>query len=47
MTTPFRLRDSDVEAFTQELMALRRAANERLGDRDFRHLKKIERWGRC
>ncbi len=46
MTTPFRLRDSDVEAFTQELMALRRAANERLGDRDFRHLKKIERWGR-
>jgi hypothetical protein len=46
MNTPFQLHDVDVELFTQELMALRRAANERLGDKDFRHLKKIERWGR-
>lgn len=46
MNTPFQLHDVDVEAFTQELMALRRAANERLGDKDFKHLKKIERWGR-
>ncbi|RZU38196.1 fatty acid desaturase [Fluviicoccus keumensis] len=46
MHTPFQLHDVDVELFTQELMALRRAANERLGDKDFKHLKKIERWGR-
>ena len=46
MTTPFQLHDVDVEQFTHELMALRRAANERLGEKDFKHLKKIERWGK-
>ncbi|MDO9236385.1 MAG: fatty acid desaturase [Aquabacterium sp.] len=38
--------DKDVENFTQEIMALRRSANERMGEADFKHLKKIERWGR-
>jgi hypothetical protein len=38
--------EQDVENFTQELMALRRAANERMNLDDFKHLKKIERWGK-
>ncbi|PTQ87227.1 fatty acid desaturase family protein [Agitococcus lubricus] len=47
MTTyPFTLNDQDVDNFTQEIMALRRAANERMGLEDFKHLQKIERWGR-
>ena len=45
-TVPFTLSDQDVENFTQEIMALRRAANERLSLEDFKHLKKIERWGK-
>jgi len=39
-TVPFTLTDKDVENFTQEIMALRRAANERMGLEDFKHLKK-------
>ena len=45
-TVPFTLTDKDVENFTQEIMALRRAANERISIDDFKHLKKIERWGK-
>lgn len=46
MAVTFTLADINVESFTQEIMALRRAANERLSLEDFKHLKKIERWGR-
>ena len=46
MSKAFHMSDIDVENFTQEIMALRRAANERMGMDDFKHLKKIERWGK-
>ncbi len=46
MATAFHLSEIDVENFTQEIMALRRASNERMGITDFKHLKKIERWGK-
>jgi fatty acid desaturase len=46
MPVAFTLSEQDVENFTQELMALRRAANERMNLDDFKHLKKIERWGK-
>jgi fatty acid desaturase len=46
MPVAFTLSEQDVENFTQELMALRRAANERMKLDDFKHLKKIERWGK-
>lgn len=46
MSKTFQLSEQDVENFTQELMALRRAANERMNLDDFKHLKKIERWGK-
>lgn len=46
MSVAFTLSEQVVEQFTEELMALRRAANERLSLDDFKHLKKIERWGR-
>jgi hypothetical protein len=44
MSKTFQMSDIDVENFTHEIMALRRAANERMGIDDFKHLKKIERW---
>ena len=44
MSKTFQLSDQDAQNFTQELMALRRAANERMNLDDFKHLKKIERW---
>ena len=46
MSKTFQLSDIDVENFTQEIMALRRASNERMSIADFKHLKKIERWGK-
>jgi fatty acid desaturase len=46
MPVAFTLSEQDVENFTQELMALRRATNERMNLDDFKHLKKIERWGK-
>lgn len=46
MSQTFQLSATDVENFTQEIMALRRAANERMNLADFKHLKKIERWGK-
>lgn len=46
MSKTFQMSDIDVENFTREIMALRRAANERMGIADFKHLKKIERWGK-
>jgi fatty acid desaturase len=46
MPVAFTLSEQEVENFTQELMALRRAANERMNLDDFKHLKKIERWGK-
>ena len=46
MSKTFQLSDQDAQNFTQELMALRRAANERMNLDDFKHLKKIERWGK-
>ncbi len=46
MSVAFTLSAQDVENFTQEIMALRRATNERLSLDDFKHLQKIERWGK-
>lgn len=46
MPVPFSLSAQDVENFTQEIMALRRATHERLSLDDFKHLQKIERWGK-
>jgi fatty acid desaturase len=42
----FDISDIDTKGFLRELSDLRREINEDLGEKDIRHLKKMERWGR-
>lgn len=46
LPSEFSPAEVDLEGFSRELEALHRAALAKLGDKDYRHLRKMERWGR-